>query len=126
MSRVIVTPNSFKNIQFAFIFKITLLIFLVRICLNSVISYLESHSIYEPENGDTVIIVVTSTSGRVQRLADMTRTANTLRHLKNIHWIVVEDGPQLFYAVDRLLKRSEVNYTYLLAKTPVELNVNRK
>lgn len=72
---------------------------------------------YYYEN-EPLIIVVTPTNKKVQRLADMTRLSQTLMHIKRLHWIVVEDGKQTYQPVENILKRSEISYTYLNAITP--------
>lgn len=63
------------------------------------------------------IIVITPTYRRSTRLADMTRMANTLSHIKCLHWVVIEDGNQKVKAVERLLNRTGLPHTYFPAKT---------
>uniref|UniRef100_A0A1I7ZFJ9 Galactosylgalactosylxylosylprotein 3-beta-glucuronosyltransferase n=1 Tax=Steinernema glaseri TaxID=37863 RepID=A0A1I7ZFJ9_9BILA len=65
----------------------------------------------------TTIIVVTPTHKRPERLADMTRFSQTLAHIKNLHWIVIEDGTSKVEAVERILIRSGLPYTYFTATT---------
>ncbi|UMM30374.1 hypothetical protein L5515_012281 [Caenorhabditis briggsae] len=45
--------------------------------------------------------------------------ANTLAHVKDLHWIVIEDGPQIVPAIVKLLKRTNLPYTYMAHKTAV-------
>ncbi|EFO91044.1 hypothetical protein CRE_17762 [Caenorhabditis remanei] len=66
---------------------------------------------------DQMIIVVTPTYKRLTRIADMIRMANTLSHVKNLHWIVIEDGNKKIPAVENILKRTNLPYTYLPFKT---------
>ncbi|CAJ0564380.1 unnamed protein product, partial [Mesorhabditis spiculigera] len=69
-----------------------------------------------PQNPKTIIII-TPTYRRNTRLADMTRMANTIRQVPNLHWIVIEDGETRVAAVEKLLNRTQLPYTYILAKT---------
>lgn len=43
---------------------------------------------------------------------------NTLSHIKNLYWIVVEDENHKVKAVEKLLNRTTLPYTYFPAKTP--------
>lgn len=44
--------------------------------------------------------------------------ANTLSHVENLHWIVIEDDNHIVKAVEKLLNRTALPYTYFPAKTP--------
>ncbi|KAF7640327.1 Galactosylgalactosylxylosylprotein 3-beta-glucuronosyltransferase [Meloidogyne graminicola] len=68
-------------------------------------------------NNKTTIILITPTYKRPERLADMTRLSQTLMNVPNIHWIVIEDSNQTYPAVERLLKRSSIPYTYFFTTT---------
>ncbi|KAF7636770.1 Galactosylgalactosylxylosylprotein 3-beta-glucuronosyltransferase, partial [Meloidogyne graminicola] len=65
----------------------------------------------------TVIIIITPTYRRLERLAEMTRLSQTLMHINNIKWIVVEDGTKKVPAVERILTRSGIDYIYITATT---------
>ncbi|KAE9554926.1 hypothetical protein FO519_001823 [Halicephalobus sp. NKZ332] len=67
--------------------------------------------------GDPTIIVITPTHKRPARLADMTRLSQTLMHVKNIHWVVIEDSNHTVDAVERILKRSGIPYVYFFTTT---------
>ncbi|EFP03176.1 hypothetical protein CRE_28629 [Caenorhabditis remanei] len=64
------------------------------------------------------IIVVTPTYKRLTRVADFTRLANTLSHLSNLYWIVIEDGPETVPVVQKMLERTNLNFTYMAHPSP--------
>uniref|UniRef100_A0AC34QR12 Galactosylgalactosylxylosylprotein 3-beta-glucuronosyltransferase n=1 Tax=Panagrolaimus sp. JU765 TaxID=591449 RepID=A0AC34QR12_9BILA len=66
---------------------------------------------------EPTIIIITPTHKRPERLADMTRFSQTLMHVKNVHWIVIEDANQTTEVVDRLLRRSGIPYVYFFTTT---------
>ncbi|GMT15508.1 hypothetical protein PFISCL1PPCAC_6805, partial [Pristionchus fissidentatus] len=70
----------------------------------------------EAEDGPT-IVVITPTHKRAERFADMTRFSQTLSHIKNLHWIVVEDANETSPVVERILQRSKLPYVYFHATT---------
>ncbi|CAD5217666.1 unnamed protein product [Bursaphelenchus xylophilus] len=59
------------------------------------------------------IILITPTRQRPERMADLTMLSQTLTHLQNIHWIVVEDGDATVPMVEQLLQRTNIPHTYL-------------
>lgn len=63
------------------------------------------------------IIIITPTHPRPERLADMTRFSQTLMHIKDLHWIVVEDGNKTVDAVTRLLGRTGLPHVYFYTTT---------
>lgn len=65
----------------------------------------------------TTVIVITPTHKRPERLADMTRFSQTLMHVPDLHWIVIEDANATVPAVERILERSKIPYTYFYATT---------
>ncbi|XP_053501469.1 galactosylgalactosylxylosylprotein 3-beta-glucuronosyltransferase 1 isoform X2 [Ictalurus furcatus] len=64
------------------------------------------------------IHVITPTYTRAVQKAELTRLTNTLLHVPNLHWIVVEDSPRRTPLVSRLLRSSMINYTHLNVETP--------
>jgi hypothetical protein len=68
-----------------------------------------------------IIFVITPTYSRPERLADMTRFSQTLSHIKDLIWIVVEDGEELSVPLQRLLKRSRIRHVYLKATKAGEI-----
>ena len=69
------------------------------------------------QKDEPIIIIVTPTYKRPERLAEMTRLSQTLMHIKNIRWIVVEDGYHIVDAVERILRRSGIPYVYFHKRT---------
>ncbi len=56
---------------------------------------------------------------RPEQIAELTRLAQTLLHLKTVHWIVAEDQPECSDLVSSVLKRlPEFSYTQLAAPMP--------
>ncbi|XP_007902388.1 galactosylgalactosylxylosylprotein 3-beta-glucuronosyltransferase 2 [Callorhinchus milii] len=65
------------------------------------------------------VYAITPTYSRAVQKAELTRLANTFRHLENFHWIVVEDSPSRTPLVSQLLSRSGLrSYTHLHVLTP--------
>ena len=71
------------------------------------------------------IFAITPTYRRFLQKAELTRTAQTLKHIKNLHWIVVEDSHEKTNLVKRLLNHFGIRYTHLNIRTPVELRIGR-
>ncbi|KAI6171826.1 Galactosylgalactosylxylosylprotein 3-beta-glucuronosyltransferase [Aphelenchoides besseyi] len=65
------------------------------------------------KTNESTIFVITPTFPRPERFADMTRLTQTLMHISNLFWIVVEDGHSTVPTVERMLNRSGINFTYL-------------
>ncbi|XP_022804517.1 galactosylgalactosylxylosylprotein 3-beta-glucuronosyltransferase 3-like isoform X4 [Stylophora pistillata] len=69
----------------------------------------------------TIVYAVTPTYARFLQKAELTRLSQTLKHVKDFHWIIVEDSHEKTPLVTRFLARSGLNYTHLNIRTPVEL-----
>ncbi|XP_026871249.1 galactosylgalactosylxylosylprotein 3-beta-glucuronosyltransferase 1 [Electrophorus electricus] len=63
------------------------------------------------------IYVITPTYSRPVQKAELTRLANTLLHVPNLHWIIVEDSINKTLLVSRFLQGIGLNYTHLNVKT---------
>ncbi|XP_053609002.1 galactosylgalactosylxylosylprotein 3-beta-glucuronosyltransferase I isoform X2 [Plodia interpunctella] len=63
------------------------------------------------------IYAITPTYTRLAQKADLTRLSQTLMHVKNFHWIIVEDSEKKTDLVANFLKESGLNYTHLNVKT---------
>ncbi|KAM9384226.1 galactosylgalactosylxylosylprotein 3-beta-glucuronosyltransferase 1 [Pholidichthys leucotaenia] len=64
------------------------------------------------------IHVITPTYTRPVQKAELTRLANTLLHISNLHWVLVEDSQRKTPLVSRLLHGTGLNYTHLNVETP--------
>lgn len=64
------------------------------------------------------IHVITPTYSRPVQKAELTRLANTLLHVPNLHWILVEDSQQQTTLVRHFLQETKLNYTHLNVETP--------
>ncbi|XP_031713031.1 galactosylgalactosylxylosylprotein 3-beta-glucuronosyltransferase 1 [Anarrhichthys ocellatus] len=62
--------------------------------------------------------VITPTYSRPVQKAELTRLSNTLLHVPNLHWILVEDSQRRTTLVGRLLQETGLNYTHLNVETP--------
>ena len=75
----------------------------------------------QAQNGESelpTIYLITPTHARLEQKADLTRLSYTLRHVPNIHWIVIEDAEEKTGLVTRLLATCKLPYTHLNAATP--------
>lgn len=64
------------------------------------------------------IFIITPTYTRPEQKAELTRLSYTLRHVPNIHWIVVEDSNTKTVLVHKFLASCKVAYTHLNVATP--------
>ncbi|CAL9685946.1 unnamed protein product [Knipowitschia caucasica] len=69
-------------------------------------------------DGLPTLHVVTPTYSRPVQKAELTRLANTLLHVPNLHWILVEDTPKRSKLVSHFLQETGLNYTHLNVETP--------
>lgn len=72
------------------------------------------------------IYLITPTHTRLEQKADLTRLSYTLRHVPNIHWIVVEDSTTKTGLVTKFLASCKVPYTHLNAATPQDYKLKEK
>lgn len=68
-----------------------------------------------------ILFLITPTYKRWTQKADLTRLCQTLMHVSNLRWIVVEDSDKKTALVTKLLSRCPVNSTHLFIKTSVNL-----
>ena len=71
------------------------------------------------------IYAITPTYRRFLQKAELTRMSQTLKHVKNFHWIVVEDSHEKTNLVKRFLTNCGLKYTHLSIRTPMEMRRSR-
>lgn len=67
------------------------------------------------------IFAITPTYSRFTQKADLVRLSQTLLHVTNLHWILVEDSTFRTDLVSRFLHESGLSFTHLNARTPYKL-----
>lgn len=65
-----------------------------------------------------MIYLITPTYKRYTQKADLVGMGNTLRQVRNIHWIVVEDADGRTALVSNFLKTCGLPYTHVVQRTP--------
>ena len=71
------------------------------------------------------IFVITPTYQRFLQKAELTRVAQTFKHVKNLHWIVVEDSHQKTNLVKSFLAEAGLTFTHLNVRTPKRMRILR-
>mgnify|MGYP003302951242 CR=1 FL=1 len=64
------------------------------------------------------IYFITPTYTRSEQIGELTRLAQTLLHVKNLHWIIAEDSPKCSKNLQVLLERFGIPYTHLSSPIP--------
>ena len=64
------------------------------------------------------VYVITATYPRLEQLAELTRLGQTLKHARNLMWIVADDAPAPTKQVMKLLHRLNVTHKYILGQMP--------
>lgn len=71
------------------------------------------------------VFAITPTYARFTQKADLVRLSNTLLHVTNLHWIIVEDHTFRTDLVSRLLYEAGLSFTHLNYRTPSEMQRKR-
>ena len=71
-----------------------------------------------PDHFLPTIYFVTPTYSRSEQVAELTRLAQTLLHIQNLHWVIAEDSLTCSPAVGSLLERFKMPYTHLTSPMP--------
>jgi len=69
------------------------------------------------------IFAITPTNTRYTQKADLVRLSQTLMHVSNLHWILVEDSNNRTDLVSKLLSESGLTFTHLNIATPPEMKL---
>ncbi|KAK6634433.1 hypothetical protein RUM43_011834 [Polyplax serrata] len=67
---------------------------------------------------EPTLYVVTPTYRRPEQLAELTRMAQTLMHVRNLVWLVIEDANLTTPLVTKLLDRTGIEYHHMIAPMP--------
>jgi hypothetical protein len=62
------------------------------------------------------LYIITPTYRRPEQIAELIRMAQTLMHVQNFHWLVIEDAEEKTHMVSELLQRSGFSYDHLIGK----------
>ena len=71
------------------------------------------------------IFAITPTYARPVQKAELVRLSQTLLHVKNFHWIVVEDSESETRLVKEFLQHSGLKYTLLNVATPKDYKLKQ-
>jgi len=71
------------------------------------------------EGNQNVIYIVTPTYRRPEQQAELTRLAQTLMHVPNIYWLLIEDAKEKSELISKLLKKWEIRTIHLNGKKDV-------
>lgn len=70
------------------------------------------------------MFLITPTNPRLTQKAELTRLSQTLMHVKNLFWIVVEDFHVKTAIVNGILKRSGIPFVHLTEPKPFNNTIN--
>lgn len=71
------------------------------------------------------VFAITPTYARFTQKADLVRLSNTLLHVTNLHWILVEDHTFRTDLVSKLLHETGLSFTHLNYRTPTDMQRKR-
>lgn len=66
------------------------------------------------------LYIITPTYRRPEQLAEITRLGYTLKHVRNLFWLIVEDADSRTESVTRLLRQIDVPFIHLTAPMPAK------
>lgn len=62
------------------------------------------------------LYIITPTYRRPEQIPELTRLAQTLMHIPNLHWLVIEDSVNKTLLVTQLLFRTGIPFDHLIGK----------
>lgn len=62
------------------------------------------------------LYIITPTYKRAEQVAEITRLGNTLKHIPNLYWLVIEDAMYATALVTRQLQRIGIPFEHLIGK----------
>ncbi|RZF40394.1 hypothetical protein LSTR_LSTR017256 [Laodelphax striatellus] len=62
------------------------------------------------------LYIITPTYRRPEQVPELTRLAQTLMHVPNLHWLVIEDAHNQTTQVTELLQRTGIRFEHLIGK----------
>lgn len=68
------------------------------------------------ESKSPPLYIITPTYRRPEQIPELTRLAQTLMHVPNVHWLVIEDAQNKSYQVTGLLMRTGLRFEQLVGK----------
>lgn len=66
------------------------------------------------------LYIITPTYRRPEQIPELTRMAQTLMHVQNLHWLVIEDAENKTQLVSDLLQRTGISHDHLVGKSACE------
>lgn len=60
------------------------------------------------------LYIITPTYRRPEQIPELTRMAQTLMHVQNLHWLVIEDAENKTQLVSDLLQRTSISHDHLV------------
>lgn len=65
---------------------------------------------------EPTLYIITPTYRRPEQLAELTRMGQTLMHVRNLVWLVIEDAITPTYLVTEFLDKTGIDYHHLIGK----------
>lgn len=72
------------------------------------------------------LYIITPTYHRPEQIPELTRMAQTLMHVQNLHWLVIEDAENKTPLVSDLLQRTGISHDHLVGKSPCKQCLHAK